>query len=427
MVWEEMKRELQEELLRRLNPSALGGDRMSRQRLLLETEPMLASLVAEKRFPLNRQDRLRLLREVQQDMFLYGPITPLLDDPTVSNIFCNGPHDIFVERNGRTRREPGISFRDQAHLHQIIERIVIDMNRRIDEAWPMVDARLHDGSRVHIIIPPVALNGPYVSIRRYLDEVKTPHDLLRLETLNSDMLELLSACVRARLNLLVAGQTGSGKTTLLNVLCQHFVGDEERIVTIEDPAEFTFRKPNMVRLEARQPNLEGRGEVTQGMLFRESLRMQPDRIIVGEVRDYETLWQMCQAMMTGHDGSLCTIHANSCHETIARLFNIFSMRPEGKMSEETIATMIAASIDLIVYMERLADGRRIVSAIAEVAGRSGSEVFVREIYLFEHEGIAPDGRALGNFRPTGYVPALLARLKKYSVRPPAFLELAGTL
>jgi pilus assembly protein CpaF len=346
---------------------------------------------------LTDSDRARLIEEIQNELMGLGPLEPLLWDDEITDILVNGHRDVYVEQNGKLQKTD-ISFHDDHHLRLIIERIVSQVGRRVDEGSPMVDARLPDGSRINAIIPPLALDGPALSIRRFGRKRLDIHDLVARETLTPEMVEFLSATVRARLNVLVVGGTGSGKTTMLNCLSLFIPGDE-RIVTIEDSAELMLQQPHVIRLETRPPNVEGKGEITQRDLVRNSLRMRPDRIIVGEVRGGE-VFDMLQAMSTGHDGSIATIHANSAREGLGRL-EMMMLLSGFALPQTAMRQQIAAALNIIVHLARLSDGTRKVMRISEVSGMEGDMVMMQDLFEFARTGVNQAGKVVGRFRPTG--------------------------
>ncbi len=366
---------------------------------------------------LTEADRARLIDEIKDELLGLGPLEPLLRDDEVTDILVNGHSQVYIERRGKLHHTE-ISFHDDQHLMLIIERIVAQVGRRIDEASPMVDARLPDGSRVNAIIPPLALDGPALSIRRFGRKRFSMDDLVAHESIAPQMVELLKAMIRARLNLLVSGGTGSGKTTLLNCLSS-FVPEDERIVTIEDSAEISLQQPHVVRLESRPPNLEGKGEVTARDLVRNSLRMRPDRIIVGEVRGGE-VFDMLQAMSTGHDGSLCTIHANSSRECLGRL-EMMMLLSGFSIPQRAMRQQIASAVNIIVHIARLSDGSRRVLKISEVTGMEGDAIMMQDLYEFVRTGIDSQGKVLGEYRPTGIRSAYAQRIElagyKLELRP----------
>jgi len=407
-AYQELKLRIHRELLDRVDLTTLS--RVEVEQAASELKGVVAMLIEEQALPLSQRDRETLTDEILHEVYGLGPIEPLMRDPEVSDILVNTSRQVYVERAGKLEPTPVI-FRDDTHLMQIIDRIVSRVGRRIDESSPMVDARLSDGSRVNAIIPPLALDGPLVSIRRFGRSPLTVEDLLRLRSLTPEMIMVLRAMVRARLNVLISGGTGSGKTTLLNCLSS-FIPDGERIVTIEDSAELQLQQPHVCRLETRPPNIEGRGEVTQRDLVRNSLRMRPDRIIVGEVRGAEAL-DMLQAMNTGHDGSISTVHSNSARDSISRLEMML------QMSGITIPTramrqQIGSAIDVIISTARMTDGTRKVTSVSEIAGMEGDTIMLQEIFTFQREGVDADNMITGRFVATGIRPRFSERLKSSS-------------
>jgi len=369
-------------------------------------------LIAEQGFSLNEAERREVVQGVQNEMLGLGPIEPLLADPSVSDILVNGPHRIYVERRGRL--EPtSVRFQNEQHLLRVIDRIVSRVGRRVDEMSPMVDARLPDGSRVNAVIAPLALDGALLSIRRFAVQPYTLQDLLDKQTLSPGMAQWLTAVVQARLNVLISGGTGSGKTTLLNVLSAA-IPAHERIVTIEDAAELQLQQPHVVRMESRPPNLEGKGEVTQRALLRNSLRMRPDRIVLGEVRGAEVL-DMLQAMNTGHDGSMSTVHANTPRDAITRLEHMMGMSGM-RLDVRTMRQQIGAALTVVVQVGRLADGQRKVTSVQEITGTEGEVISMQEIFAFEQQGLGVDGRVLGRFRASGIRPRCTERLQARGIR-----------
>jgi pilus assembly protein CpaF len=365
--------------------------------------------------PLTLTDRDRLTDDVLNELFGLGPLEGLLRDPEVSDILVNGWNSVYVERGGRLVHT-GVTFRDNAHLQQIIERIVSSVGRRIDELSPMVDARLADGSRVNAIIPPLALDGPALSIRRFPTDRLDSHDLIRREALTQPMLAFLEAAIRARLNVLISGGTGAGKTTLLNVL-SGFIDERERIITIEDAAELSLRQRHVVRLETRPPNVEGNGAVKQRQLVINALRMRPDRIILGEVRGEEAI-DMLQAMNTGHDGSLTTIHANTPRDALHRLDTMVAMS-NLSLPDKAVRQQVTSAIHVVVQVTRLPDGSRKVTQIAEITGMEGDVISIQDLFVFERNGMRDNGSVSGRFRATGIRPDCAERIIAAGVRLPA--------
>lgn len=391
-----------------------GDERNSRDHAGSVIEKIVGDYVVEKGVVLSHSDRQRLLRELLDEVFELGPITPLLRDSTISEIMVNGPYQVYVERNGILEKTD-IQFRDDAHVLRIIEKIVAPLGRRIDESSPMVDARLADGSRVNAIIPPLALNGPTLTIRKFSSDPFQVADLIRFGTLTPEMAKFLESCVKGRLNIIVSGGTGSGKTTTLGVLSS-FIPDNERIITIEDAAELQLRQEHWVRLETRPPNIEGRGEVTMRDLVRNALRMRPERIIVGEVRGGEAL-DMLQAMNTGHDGSLTTGHANSPRDMLSRLETMVLMAGMD-LPVRAIREQIASALDLIVHQSRLRDGSRKITHITEVMGMEGDTIVLQDIFVFEQTGVETGGRVIGSFRSTGIRPKFLSKIHAAGIMLP---------
>jgi pilus assembly protein CpaF len=403
--YQELKFSIHRKLLDRINLEAVYA--MPGDRVRQEIRPSIAKLVNEEKTPLSLVEKDALIEEVLDEVFGLGPLEPLLRDKTVSDILVTTPRLIYIERAGKLERTT-IQFKDDAHLMRIIERVVSRVGRRIDESSPMVDARLPDGSRVNAIIPPLAVDGPLLSIRRFGGDPLQPADLLRNLSLTEGMLELVKGCVKARLNIIISGGTGAGKTTFLNML-SGFIPSNERIVTIEDAAELQLRQTHVARLETRPPNVEGKGAVVQRHLLINALRMRPDRIIVGEVRGEEAL-DMLQAMNTGHDGSLTTIHANTPRDAIARLEVMIGMA-SSNLNVRSIRQQVASAIDLFVQISRLSDGTRKVTYITECVGMEGDLVTTQDIFVFERIGVSSEGRVTGRFRPTGVRPKFSERLK----------------
>ena len=415
--FEDLKSHIHAKLVDKLDLSRLGdleGDTLRREiRLVVE------HLCDTENPLLNRSERERLIEEVLDETFGFGPLELLLKDPGVSDIMINGPKNVFVERGGRLERSQ-VVFRNNEHLLQILDRIVSKVGRRIDETSPMVDARLPDGSRVNAIIPPLALDGPVLSIRRFaLDPLKMS-DLIAFGTLTPALADVLRAAVHARLNILVSGGTGAGKTTLLTVL-SNAIPASERIVTIEDSAELQLQQEHVVRLETRPMNIEGKGAVTQRDLVRNALRMRPDRIVIGEVRGGEAI-DMLQAMNTGHDGSLTTIHANTPRDALARLETMIQMTGM-RLSDRAMRQQIAAAINLVVQVARMSDGSRRITSISEITGMEGETITMQEIFQYERTGVDSQGQVLGRFRPTGIRPRFAERLKACGLQlPRVFFE-----
>jgi pilus assembly protein CpaF len=388
---------------------------LGREGVRKEVTEIVEKLAAEENTPMTFQERERLSLEVLDEVFGLGPLEPLLHDHTITDILVNTYNSVYVERNGLLERTT-IQFRDDAHLMSIIDRIISAVGRRVDESSPMVDARLQDGSRVNAIIPPLAIDGPILSIRRFGKDPLTADELLQNRTMTAPMLELLRGCVYGRMNILISGGTGAGKTTLLNVLSS-FISNRERIVTIEDAAELQLHQEHVVRLETRPPNVEGKGAVRQRQLVINSLRMRPDRIIVGEVRGDEAL-DMLQAMNTGHDGSLTTIHANSPRDALTRLETMVAMA-NLNIPENAIRRQVASALDLIIQVSRHSDGTRKLINISEVVGMEGEVVTMQDIFEYRKTGIGEKGEVLGEFMPSGIRPRLSERLLAAGIRLPA--------
>jgi len=391
----------------RLNDASLSEEQLD---ALVRTE--LNHVVEDEKAPLSTEQRQRLIRDVQDDVLGHGPLQRLLDDPSVTEIMVNGPDMIYVEQNGKLTRSPA-HFASEEHLRRVIERIVSRVGRRIDESSPLVDARLSDGSRVNAVVPPLAFNGSSLTIRKFAKDPFKVDDLIAFGTLSAEMAELLEACVQARLNIIVSGGTGTGKTTLLNVLSS-FIPEGERIITIEDAVELQLQQDHVVRLESRPANIEGKGEIGIRDLVRNSLRMRPDRIVVGEVRGGESL-DMLQAMNTGHDGSLSTVHANSPRDAIARLETLVLMAGMD-LPLRAIREQIASAVDVIIQLSRLRDGTRRVTAVTEVQGMEGQTVTLQDAFVFDYAaGVDASGRFLGKPVPTGVRPRFTDRFTELGI------------
>jgi pilus assembly protein CpaF len=394
------------ELIKRIDLEKLGvlqGNRDGQSQLMA----IIQQLIAEQGTPLSSLERDRLGREVLDELFGLGPIEPLLQDPGVNDILVNTHNTVYVERRG-VLEKTNVVFKDNAHLMHIIDKIVSAVGRRVDESSPMVDARLRDGSRVNIVIPPLAVDGAIVSIRRFPSSPLTADDLIRYKAMTPQMMEVLKAAVKARLNIVVAGGTGAGKTTLLNVL-SGFISDRERIVTIEDSAELQIKQEHVVRLECRPPNVEGKGAIRQRELVINALRMRPDRIVLGEVRGEEAM-DMLQAMNTGHDGSITTIHANTPRDAVSRL-ETMCMMGNGALPEKAIRQQISSAVHLFIQAHRMSDGSRRITHITEITGTSGDVVSMQDIFLFEKQGLDMNGKVRGRFYATGIVPKFAEKLK----------------
>ncbi len=380
---------------------------------------IVKEIMADQRVPLSYDEQEKIQADLLDEVFGLGPLEPLLRDPKISDILVNDKDHVFIEKGGLLQRA-NTSFRDDRHLMQIIDRIVSRVGRRVDESSPMVDARLPDGSRVNAIIPPLALDGPSVSIRRFGTGPLAANQLVKLNSISAEMMEVLSAAVKAKISIVISGGTGSGKTTLLNILSQ-YIPNNERLVTIEDAAELRLAQENIVRLETRPPNIEGQGAIRQRQLLINSLRMRPDRIIMGEIRGEEA-FDMLQAMNTGHEGSMTTIHANTPRDAIARLESMVAM---GNMNlpEKSVRQQIAAAITIVVQANRLSDGSRKVTSISEITGMEESVISMQEIFSFEKKGIGPDGKVIGVFKPSRIRPRFLERLRVAGIiLPPSIFE-----
>ncbi len=405
----DLKGRIHRQLIDRLDLSKLEA--LPREVVEQQIRRIVEDLLALDETPLSRKERDDLVIEIEHETFGLGPIEPLMQDPTISDILVNGSKEVYVERHGKL--EPTrVIFRDDAHLLQVIDRIVSAVGRRVDESSPMVDARLPDGSRVNAIIPPLALDGPVLSIRRFAKDPFHMADLIEFGTLTPALAEILRATVQARLNILVSGGTGAGKTTLLNVL-SNAIPSSERIVTIEDSAELQLQQEHVVRLETRPPNIEGQGAVSQRELVRNALRMRPDRIVVGEVRGPEVL-DMLQAMNTGHDGSLSTVHANSTRDALSRIETMVLMSGLA-LPVRAMRDYIASALDLVVHVSRLSDGTRKVTRVTEIVGMEEDVVTTQDIFTFEQQGIEADGRVVGFHRATGVRPKFSERLARTGI------------
>jgi pilus assembly protein CpaF len=418
----ELKTRVHEELIHELDPEQLVGDLSftSPARRAVEQAAEEALTVADPN--LGRQDRLRLASEIADEVLGFGPLEPLLRDPTITEVMVNSWDRVYFERSGIIYRAE-TTFRDDTHVLNIIDKILRPVSRRLDDSSPMVDARLPDGSRVNAVIPPLAVHGPSLTIRKFSRELLAAEDLVRLGTLGRSMLDFLGACVRARANVLVSGGTGTGKTTLLNLLSSYIL-PHERIVTIEDPAELQVKHEDWVSLETRPSNIEGKGQVIQRDLVKNALRMRPDRIIVGECRGGEA-FDMLQAMNTGHDGSLTTIHANSPRDALARIENMVLMAVELPIT--AIREQIASGINLLVHLSRLQDGSRRVTHVTEIVGMQGGVISMHDIFEFQGRGVDAQGQILGQLQPTGLRPHFLDRLTQYGQQIPLewFLPIAS--
>ena len=411
-AYAELKKTMHQMILDRIDLERLK--RLTSEQFKHELALLVQRIIEEERIVLNQQERHHLVLDIQHEMLGFGPLEPLLTDPTVSDILVNTFDKVYVERRGRLELTD-VSFHDNAHLMKIIEKIVSRVGRRVDESSPMVDARLPDGSRVNAIIPPLAVDGPLVSIRRFGATPLTVQHLLDYKSVTPPMIKVLESLGLAKVNILISGGTGSGKTTMLNLI-SGFIPSNERIVTIEDAAELQLRQPHVVRLETRPPNIEGKGEVTQRALVRNSLRMRPDRIILGEVRGPEAL-DMLQAMNTGHEGSLATIHANTPRDALARLENMVGMAGVS-LTPRAIRQQITSAITVVLQASRLADGTRKVVSMQEITGMEGEIISMQEIFRFEQSGIDADGKVQGHFCATGVRPRFAERLRMFGAAVP---------
>src|SRR5947209_8008229 len=413
LEYQELKFTLHRKLLDRINLEALSS--MAGERVRAEIRAAVAKLVEEEKTPLSLVEKDRVIEEILDEVFGLGPLEPLLRDPSISDILVTTPRLVYVERAGKLHRTP-VEFKDDAHLLRIIEKIVSRVGRRVDESSPLVDARLPDGSRVNAAIPPVAVDGPLLSIRRFGRHGLKGEDLVAKLALTEGMLELLKGCVRARLNILICGGTGSGKTTLLNALSS-YIPEDERIVTIEDAAELKLQQTHVARMETRPPNVEGLGAIHIRQLVINALRMRPDRIIVGECRGEEAL-DMLQAMNTGHDGSLTTVHANTPRDGLGRLEVMVGMA-NANMGIRSVRQQIASAVDLFVQTSRFSDGARRITHITEVIGMEQDMITLQDVFLFEKTGLTESGKVLGRFRATGIRPKFYDRLKQSGITLPA--------
>ena len=411
-AYQDLKVHVHRTLLDRLDLEMM--ENLSPERLREELRTMVERLLDEENLVINDLERRSLVRDIQYEMLGLGPLEPLLADPTVSDILVNNSRQVYVERRGKLEMT-NVTFNDDAHLMKIIDKIVSRVGRRIDESSPMVDARLPDGSRVNAIIPPLALDGPVVSIRRFSSTPLMMDKLIEYKSLVPQMAQLLEGLSKAKVNILISGGTGSGKTTMLNILSGYIPADE-RIVTIEDAAELQLQQPHVVRLETRPPNIEGKGEVTQRALVRNALRMRPDRIILGEVRGGEAL-DMLQAMNTGHEGSMATIHANTPRDAIARLENMVGMAGIN-LPTKAMRSQIASAITVILQISRLPDGKRKMTSLQEITGMEGEVISMQEIFAFTQTGMSGDGTVLGHFRATGLRPKFSEKLRTYGIAFP---------
>jgi pilus assembly protein CpaF len=410
-TYSDLKTRVQNRLLAELDPT-MDVTRVGEVRNTIQE--LYEQVLAEENIVLTRQERHRLFEQIAAEILGLGPLQPLLEDGEITEIMVNGAKNIYIEKKGKIHRMP-ITFESDEHVMRIIDRIVAPLGRRIDESSPYVDARLDDGSRVNAVIPPISLVGPVLTIRKFPENPITLEDLINYGTLTEEIIEFLRACVIARLNVVISGGTGSGKTTLLNVMSQFIPGDE-RIVTIENAAELQLRQEHVVTLESRPPNIEGRGEITIRQLVINSLRMRPDRIIVGEIRD-EAALDMLQAMNTGHDGSMTTAHSNSPRDSLARIETMVMMAGMD-LPVRAIREQVASAIDLVVHQERMRDGDRKIVQITEVSGMEGDVITMTDIFVFEQTGFE-DGRVIGRFRPTGLRPKFIESIEAAGIHLPA--------
>ncbi len=402
--YQELKTRIHRRLIERLDLSNI--ETIAKGQLRNEIGMILADIINKENVPLSQPERERLIQDVQHETFGLGPLEPLLADQDIADILVNGSQSVYVEKNGKLHKVD-VVFKDDAHLLQIIDRIVSKVGRRIDESSPMVDARLPDGSRVNAIIPPLAIDGPMLSIRRFGVDPLKMEDILKFDALTPNMATVLQGAVKARLNILISGGTGAGKTTLLNILSE-YIPNDERIITVEDSAELQMKQEHVVRLETRPPNIEGTGAVNQRELVRNCLRMRPDRIIVGEVRGGEAL-DMLQAMNTGHDGSLSTIHANSPRDALARLETMVLMAGMD-LPERAIREQMSSAVNIVIQLSRMSDGTRKIIRLSEISGMEGNIIVMQDIFTYNKQGVAADGRVIGTFTATGVRPKFADKL-----------------
>ncbi len=414
---ENYKAEIHRTLISKLDLEKLSRVNSSQARQAVSG--LVKEIMSEQRVPLNFDEQEKIHADLLDEVFGLGPLEPLLRDPKISDILVNGKDHVFIEKGGKLQKVD-TSFRDDRHLMQIIDRIVSRVGRRVDESSPMVDARLPDGSRVNAIIQPLALDGPSVSIRRFGTGPLAANQLVQLKSISAEMMEVLSSAVRARISILVSGGTGAGKTTFLNFLSQ-YIPNNERLVTIEDAAELRLAQDNIVRLETRPPNIEGQGAIRQRQLLINALRMRPDRIIIGEVRGEEA-FDMLQAMNTGHEGSMTTVHANTPRDALSRLESMVAMT-NMNLPERSVRQQMASAITIVVQATRMSDGTRKITSIAEITGMEENVISMQEIFTFQKKGIGPDGRVIGAFVPTRIRPKFLERLRVSGmVLPPSLFE-----
>jgi pilus assembly protein CpaF len=410
--FQELKNRLHKKLVDRLDLTALSG--LDRNSLHQQIKESAEALVVEENVYLAPESKERLITEIMNETLGLGPIEQYMHDPDVSDVLVNGYGQVYIERAGKLELTE-TSFKDDGHVLLIIDRILSAVGRRVDESSPMVDARLADGSRVNAIIPPLSLDGPMLSIRKFRKDVLSMDELLKLESVSFSMVQFLQGCVRARLNVLISGGTGAGKTTLLNIM-SGYIPDGERIVTIEDSAELRLQQPHVVRLETRPPNVEGRGQVTQRDLVRNALRMRPNRIIIGEVRGAE-IYDMLQAMNTGHDGSLTTIHANGPRDVLLRLETLMLLTGID-IPEKAIRELVTSAINIIVQIARLSDGTRKIVSVSEIVGMEQGTISTQEIFVYDKQGVDESGKVIGRFRPTGIRPTFLTQMTTSGVKLP---------
>ncbi|MGC3974345.1 MAG: CpaF family protein [Nitrospira sp.] len=413
--YHELKERLHQRVIEMLDLNAIGT--MSQGAVTEQLTKLIEQLLQQESVPLNQRERAQITQDILHEVLGLGPLEPLLADQTVNDILVNGHKQVFVERSGRLELTP-IQFKDDAHLKKIIEKIVSRVGRRIDESVPMVDARLANGSRVNAIIPPLAIDGPSLSIRKFSKDPLQLYHLVEKRSLTPEIGELMKAIVQARLNILISGGTGSGKTTLLNVL-SGFIPNDERIVTIEDAAELQLRQDHVVRLETRPANIEGKGEIAQRELVKNALRMRPDRIILGEVRGAESL-DMLQAMNTGHDGSLTTVHANSCRDALTRIETLVSMAGFN-LAAKAMRHYVSSALDVIIQIARLSDGTRKLVSLQEVVGMEGDLITLQELFTFQQTGLDENRKVKGRFKATGVRPKFAERLAAKGVALPLTL------
>jgi pilus assembly protein CpaF len=417
MNLEKYKSEIHRTLIAKLDLEKLSRVNSSQARQAVSS--IVKEIIADQRVPLNYDEQERIQADLLDEVFGLGPLEPLLRDPKISDILVNDKDHVFIEKGGLLQRV-NTSFRDDRHLLQIIDRIVSRVGRRVDESSPMVDARLPDGSRVNAIIPPLALDGPSLSIRRFGTGPLAANQLVALKSISAEMMEVLSAAVKAKISIVVSGGTGAGKTTFMNILSQ-YIPHNERLVTIEDAAELRLAQENIVRLETRPPNIEGQGAIRQRQLLSNALRMRPDRIIIGEVRGEEA-FDMLQAMNTGHEGSMTTVHANTPRDAISRLESMVAMG-NMNLNEKSVRQQIASAVSIVVQATRMTDGTRKVTSVTEITGMEESVISMQEIFSFQKKGIGPDGRVIGVFQPSRIRPKFLERLRVSGiVLPPTIFE-----